>query len=1006
MHLHAQEWIEAWEGDGGWRTRLSLLSKRLRTITTITTPQVTWVGAVLAASLLLVPLGAALLQASLKSPITLDRDAGPAWMFIFSLCLTLAPLLAALVIKALRWKWTISKAFEFISGKTANVAESHESLTPDPTSIEFEEFFRELMSETLKEKSRRLVIVVDNLDRVPAEDLTSIWASLQAFTRIGTERRHSWTERFWVVVPFDATEITKLWPNSAEADGKFSGQNALLDKSFHARFELPAPISSDWRSLLGQLIVRALPLHSEDGETICQLLSVVHPDHDPSPRELTALVNQIGSIHRQWPTHEFPIAHIAYFVILRRAGESVPKFLLTPNSIDARIELLLGKEIRENLAALAFNVEKARGFQTLLAGPIFAALSSGDSDALQKIVEAHPPGFWAVMPRLYQRFREIEDLSVPMFAKAIMNCPAIDSSVGLAHNLVCQLKGRANAVTSWQVNSEAEGVALAKLALATADHSLVDKISSALNVLLCTPKESGDLGGFADIPELLAAIGFGDELVRSGTEAPIFQHGPTGRKWLANLEFLRKYSSITAAAMQPVLSREASLDFMAKEIAKGNPEHLLGGVLALAKGAPDDWSEVVSAAWTTLSVEGRSDRMAVSASTILYLDRVFGKPELSAADDMIRRAAVVNMWANPSSASLSELSKFAYALMISYYPDLANKVVPEVNGSVAHAHLSKFLEMEPSEEQAQATYSLLSKYGLVPAFLGYEAERVNWDSVSRSLISCAFKDRTNWSADLLEYLVKVWPGNVLIEVFSDDDSLLVQFLQHSQSEGAFAPMLAEQLDQDMFSFWRYVGDKINLPGLKDWVIGGLRVLGKEAFVGIIADSEKWGEFAGIWAANAQGDASKALPVAYLDALVESVASLRESGEPHPEHIALASTLLTPELMPDFSRQVLNRLFETSYDARTLIAASPTPELATVFLAHPDAPDRLKLILDLRRTDLLEWMANVLEVANPATLRKLKKGAFGQRIGEAIHSEADPDIRRGLETIEVQLRRRA
>ena len=84
--------------------------------------------------------------------------------------------------------------------------------TPNPTSVEFETKFKELMGGALGDSSKRqLVIVVDNLDRVAPEDARAIWTTLQTFLHHSYDSEPSWLRQVWVILPYDRSAIERLW---------------------------------------------------------------------------------------------------------------------------------------------------------------------------------------------------------------------------------------------------------------------------------------------------------------------------------------------------------------------------------------------------------------------------------------------------------------------------------------------------------------------------------------------------------------------------------------------------------------------------------------------------------------------------------------------------------------------------------------------------------------------------------------------------------------------------
>ncbi len=195
----------------------------------------------------------------------------------------------------------------------------------EPTSVEFERFFKEILDTGVKDGTR-LLIVLDNLDRVRREDARSLLATMQTFTGTNTDQEPQlWSDRVWTLIPFDEDGLDRLWsPATApaapaiDAHGKeverpgderstfeySSVTDAFLDKLFAVRFKAPPMLLTDWRSYLSSLLQLALPDTDQGGlEAIVRLRShylSVKPDgvvanEGPTPRQLKQYVNQIGS---------------------------------------------------------------------------------------------------------------------------------------------------------------------------------------------------------------------------------------------------------------------------------------------------------------------------------------------------------------------------------------------------------------------------------------------------------------------------------------------------------------------------------------------------------------------------------------------------------------------------------------------------------------------------------------------------------------------------------------
>ena len=101
-----------------------------------------------------------------------------------------------------------------VTGQASTESRTVVTQSPDPTSVEFESVFHDLLDEALKQKNRKLLIVVDNLDRVEPSDALSIWSTLQTFLGHKEYQRPDWIERLWILIPYDDKAILRLWDRS------------------------------------------------------------------------------------------------------------------------------------------------------------------------------------------------------------------------------------------------------------------------------------------------------------------------------------------------------------------------------------------------------------------------------------------------------------------------------------------------------------------------------------------------------------------------------------------------------------------------------------------------------------------------------------------------------------------------------------------------------------------------------------------------------------------------
>lgn len=399
-------------------------------------------------SVFLVPLGLALLSAALKEDVVIWwRASSIDWKvtleYLSGSFLTVGPLCVLLwsrIVPYFGKRPDMSRLWALFASKIVTDVRNETIQTPEPTSIEFEKTFGELMSEALcsslvetpsdepisetENKKRRVLLVLDNLDRVQPEDALTVWSTMQTFLQASEHERPPWFDRVWVLVPYDPDGIECLWDDQdhknerSDADAETDAEDdpeavvrvvqpttvtsSFLDKSFQVRFEVPPPMISGWRGYLLDRLRDAL-----SGCTDSDLHMVVNiyamsrqADAPPTPRQLKLFVNQMGVVLRQWGSL-FPLAQVAYYVMLRHCGRCVRVTdlvakLQSGNIPEPRFRRLLGKDSQENLAAMVFNVEPKQAMELLLKDKLVDALEAGDGEDLAQLAAVHA-GFWDVL---------------------------------------------------------------------------------------------------------------------------------------------------------------------------------------------------------------------------------------------------------------------------------------------------------------------------------------------------------------------------------------------------------------------------------------------------------------------------------------------------------------------------------------------------------------------------------------------------------------------------------
>jgi hypothetical protein len=409
-HFKAVKWIN----NNSWDTKLDMLAKKRKEVTTETFAKGTSLGKFFGVSILFIPLGLVLLKKALDDGVTIDISQPFSISFLLGFALAVGPLVV-LTCNAIRLFFKKEKHhsdWAFLAGETITQVNSQTSETPEPTSIEFEDRFRELMSEALKQTDRKVVIVLDNLDRVDSKYALSIWSTLQTFLQDRTTREEDWYTKIWIVIPYDPDGLKGLWSDSTQS---------FVEKSFQLRFEVPPLILSNWKRYLIGLLKTAFPKHANDTEELSKIYQVYNmklseTNTPPTPRQIKVFVNRIGAIHRQWDD-TIPLSHIAYYVTLKGQVDLSLAAQLRQGTIPSkRIMGLFDEDLKKNLAGLCYNFSPELAQQLLLRQPIIECYTKKDSRTLQHLEQVHGEGFWAVLEELATT--GIEDFDLTLLSNA------------------------------------------------------------------------------------------------------------------------------------------------------------------------------------------------------------------------------------------------------------------------------------------------------------------------------------------------------------------------------------------------------------------------------------------------------------------------------------------------------------------------------------------------------------------------------------------------------------
>ncbi|MEX0720328.1 MAG: P-loop NTPase fold protein, partial [Balneolaceae bacterium] len=429
-----------WAGKTEWQEELEIVSKNREDIQTTTEPFLTSLGGWFAILLLLVPIGFGVLRAGLM-------DNSPDYIFWLGMSLMALPLIYIIGVY-ICWRpytpnkrnqirrrlnidktgfkifWTKNRPpyhrksiFNFFSKKSREKVKTTSLKSPDPTTIEFQNVFNTITSEVLEKENRRLIIVIDNIDRLTTDASINAWTTLRTFFDNET-KDWNWKNRFWLIAPFDFKALGQLWGglnhvSDSKGVNKSSEEyvKAFIDKTFQIKFNVPKPILSEWKSFFKIQLEKAFPNTKEnifnDITTLYQIKGI--NNNSPTPRDIKQFINAIGALNRIWKGEiELPV--LAYYELSTTyKREEIVASLKDGTLMDDALQSLLNvDDVNQKLAAIHFNCDLDKANQVLFGNQIASSLRSGNSKNLSDYIEVE--GFKDVM---WQEFFTIKKEGIP-----------------------------------------------------------------------------------------------------------------------------------------------------------------------------------------------------------------------------------------------------------------------------------------------------------------------------------------------------------------------------------------------------------------------------------------------------------------------------------------------------------------------------------------------------------------------------------------------------------------
>lgn len=275
-------------------------------------------------------------------------------------------------------------------GKSKETTKHTTQRAPEPTTIEFQGYYEKIISLALEDNKLKLVIVVDNLDRVEAETALKVWGTMRTFLEKTNYKDKEMISRIWVVVPYDVEAIEKLWLNAKKEPDKELAL-AFKEKTFQIRYHVPAPLTSKWEDYFNDKLKEAIG--EQEGDTnhkifqIFRIIALPEYNNIPTPREMKIFINRVVALAKQFDPKEVILEEIALYAAVELSPEKKLENLAGEIKGESQLISFAGDDFREGLAAIHYGVARSEANEVLYGPKIRSAIEEGNSEELTKLLD-------------------------------------------------------------------------------------------------------------------------------------------------------------------------------------------------------------------------------------------------------------------------------------------------------------------------------------------------------------------------------------------------------------------------------------------------------------------------------------------------------------------------------------------------------------------------------------------------------------------------------------------
>ena len=264
----------------------------------------------------------------------------------------------------------LSEVFYLYKGKELENTTIEIFSDSEPSVKEFKNWMQSISDGLTK----GLVIVFDNMDRLPPEKVKGLWSSIHTFF---AEHKYN---KIHIIIPFDRSHLKRAFSKEEIMTNEF------INKTFSITYRVSPPVLTDWKDFFTTKFEDAFGEEVEGFSTVISVFDRLKKKF--TPRDIIVFINELVTYKSIWKD-EIPLKYIALFILNKEKILDKPQQVILSNDfLDSAKNLFIDDDDLQNyISALAFNVPIDKASQVLLIRDLELALRNNSQIEINELAK-------------------------------------------------------------------------------------------------------------------------------------------------------------------------------------------------------------------------------------------------------------------------------------------------------------------------------------------------------------------------------------------------------------------------------------------------------------------------------------------------------------------------------------------------------------------------------------------------------------------------------------------